>query len=153
MRGRAWCLAVVASAACSVLPGCGGSVVRPEMAQVQGSVTYRGKKIDKGLVTYTPVNSSGVSGGTNALGPIESDGSYSLTTFNTGDGAILGQHVVTVSVPSQDIRELNKPKADGSIAYILPKSAIPARYSDSTKSPLRQTVVVGKNVFDLELKD
>ena len=153
MRGKGLRLTFAASAACISLTGCGDNAVRPEMGRVQGTVTYQGKRLEKGLVTYTPVSSSGVSGGTNALGQIESDGSYTLTTFNTGDGAILGQHVVTVSVPSQDIRELNKPRADGSIPYILPKSAIPARYTDSTKSPFRQTVVAGKNVFDLELKD
>ncbi len=123
------------------------------MGRVSGTVTYDGKPVDKGRVTFTPVSGEGDSGGTSAMGPIESDGSYSLTTFNTGDGAMAGQHIVTVVVPIEDIDELNKPRPDGSIAYKLPKELIPQKYNDPKSSPLRNTVVAGENnKLDIELK-
>src|SRR5258708_2386637 len=80
-----------------VVAGCGGSSVRPTMGRVHGTVSYEGKPLDKGRITFTPVSSDGISGGTGAMSPIESDGSFDLTTFDTGDGAIVGQHIVTVT--------------------------------------------------------
>jgi hypothetical protein len=126
---------------------------RPELGKVSGKVTYKGKPIAKGEVIFTPSKDKGGASGQVATGTIESDGSYSLTTFDTGDGAILGQHVVTVIVPSQDLRELNKPRPDGSIPYILPKGGVPEKYSNVDTSPFRYTVDPGQNTINLELKD
>jgi hypothetical protein len=148
-----WLTVSAAVLACSpIAVGCGGSTQRPQMGRVHGTVSFDGKPVDKGRVTFTPVAAEGTSGGASAMSPIESDGSYSLTTFDTGDGAIVGQHVVTVVVPTQDINELNKPKADGSIAYILPKELIPKKYTDPKETPLRNTVVAGDNKIDIDLK-
>ncbi len=132
--------------------GCGGTAERPPMGRVHGKVTYDGKLVDKGRVTFSPTSGEGDSGGTSAMGPIESDGSYSLTTFNTGDGALVGQHIVTVVIPTEDIVALNKPGADGSIPYKLPKELIPKKYTDPKQSPLRNTVVAGDNTLNIDLK-
>ena len=59
---------------------------------------------------------------------------------------------VTVVVPTQDIVELNKPRADGSIPYILPKELIPRKYTDPKETPLRNTVVAGDNTINIDLK-
>lgn len=122
------------------------------MGKVYGTVTYDGKPVTKGKVTFSPVASEGISGGTASMGLIETDGTYTMTTFDTGDGAIIGQHIVTVTVPAQDINELNQPKADGSIAYVLPKELIPKKYTDPRESPLRNTVAAGNNKIDIDLK-
>ncbi len=132
--------------------GCGGTAERPPMGRVHGTVTYDGKPVDRGRVTFSPIASEGDSGGTSAMGPIESDGSYSLTTFNTGDGAFVGRHIVTVVVPTEDIVALNKPRADGSIPYKLPKELIPKKYTDPKQSPLRNTVEAGDNSLNIDLK-
>jgi hypothetical protein len=132
--------------------GCGGNSPRPPMGKVSGKVTYDGQPVDKGRVTFIPASGDGDSGGTSAMGVIESDGSYSLTTFNTGDGAMVGQHIVTVVVPTEDIRELNKPRPDGSIPYILPKELVPKKYTDPALTPLRNTVAAGNNEINIELK-
>ena len=132
--------------------GCGGRTGKPAMGQVHGVVSFEGKPLDKGRVTFTPENGDGTSGGNGAMGMIGSDGSYTLTTFDTGDGATLGKHIVTVTVPTEDINELNKPRADGSIAYVLPKELIPKNYTNPTTTPLRNTVVEGDNKIDIELK-
>jgi hypothetical protein len=152
MSGKWLAASAVALGCVSMGLGCGGRTEKPPMGRVRGIVTYDGKPLNKGRITFTPVSGDGVSGGTSAMSPIESDGSYDLTTFDTGDGAIVGQHIVTVSVPIEDINELNKPKADGSIAYILPKEFIPKKYTNPKDSPLRNTVVAGDNKLNVELK-
>jgi hypothetical protein len=134
--------------------GCGVNADRPKMAKVSGKVTYKGKALDKGEIIFTPEKNKGGPSGHVATGKIESDGSFTLTTFDTDDGAVLGQHVVTVNVPTQDIKELNKPRADGSIPYILPKPGIPEKYIRVDSSPLRYTVDdKPTNAFEIELKD
>jgi hypothetical protein len=130
--------------------GCSGDANRPKLGKVHGKVTYKGTPVSSGHVVFTPVEGKGGASGDVATGEIAADGSYDMTTFNTGDGAILGQHIVSVQVRSG---EMPKPKADSTIDYKLPKSLIPGKYTTPDKSPLRCTVVEGSNPFDIELKD
>jgi hypothetical protein len=137
-----------------VLTGCGGTDPnRPPLAKVRGKVTYNGQPVTKGSVIFTPDLGKGGQTGQVAVGQLESDGSFTLTTFDTGDGAILGQHIVTVEARGEDINTLNKPKADGTIAYVLPKPTVPAKYTNPTSSPLRHTVEAKDNEFVIDLKD
>jgi hypothetical protein len=114
-------------------------------------VTYKGQPVDNGRVLFTPATGKGGEGGQGATGEIATDGSYEMTTFNTGDGAVLGQHVVTVVVPQKG--EMPKPDATSRIDYKLPKNVTPSKYATADKSPLRCTVVEGSQKFDIELKD
>jgi hypothetical protein len=131
--------------------GCGADPSMPKLGKVTGKVTYKGEPLKGGSVTFTPDAAKGGATGQNALGQIESDGSYELTTFNTGDGAILGQHVVTVQAYADT--DAFKPKADGTYSYKLPKPTIPLKYTKSDSTPLRLTVTEGVNKLDIELKD
>ncbi len=134
--------------------GCGGSDPnKPGLGKVSGKVTYKGQPLTAGTITFTPEAGKGGSTGQVATGQIGSDGSYSLTTFDTDDGAILGQHVITVQTSGVDGMTLGKPKADGTIDYKLPKSLVPEKYAKADKSPLRYTVVSGKNTYLVELTD
>lgn len=146
---------LVAGLLMASLGGCSGTDPDlPKLAKVSGKVTYNGKPVTKGSVIFTPVaGDKGDASGQVATGQIGADGSYELTTFNTGDGAVIGQHTVTIEAPSEDINKLNQPKEDGTIAYILPKPAVPEKYTKPSSSPLKQTVVEGANVFNLELSD
>src|SRR4051812_24314393 len=78
--------------------GCGGDANMPKLGKVSGKVTYKGQPVTSGHIVFTPAAGKGGDTGQTATGEIESDGSYTMTTFNTGDGAILGQHIVTVTV-------------------------------------------------------
>lgn len=148
---KPWLGAIVATL---MLSGCGGvDKDMPTLAKVTGKVTYKGKPVTNGSVIFTPIAGKGGETGQLATGQLESDGSFTLTTFNTGDGAILGQHNVTVESSGEDINKLNQPRADGSIAYVLPKSAVPKKYLDPTSSPLKYTVEAGSNNFEIEMKD
>ncbi len=135
--------------------GCGSSAERPPMGTVSGTVIYNGKRMTKGSVVFTPIAGRGGETGQGAVGPIESDGSYTLTTFDTGDGAILGQHVATVEMSAQTSEEIMKAntKPDGTFRYVLPKSPLPPKYLSPDTSPFRFTVEKGSNTFNLELKD
>jgi hypothetical protein len=123
----------------------------PKLGKVHGKVSYQGKPVSSGRVVFTPVAGKGRDTGQGASGEIESDGSFEMTTFNTGDGAILGQHIVTVVV--REKKEMPKPDANGHIKYEVPKALTPTKYATADKSPLRCTVVEGPTEFPIELKD
>lgn len=132
------------------LSGCSADPNMPKLGKVSGKVSYQGKPLDAGRVVFTPVAGKGGESDQGASGEINSDGSYEMTTFNTGDGVVLGQHIVTVVVQKG---EMPKPDANGHINYVLPKNATPAKYATADKSPLRCTVVAEGMTFDIELKD
>jgi hypothetical protein len=73
-----------------VLSGCGRGH-ELDTAEVQGIVTFDGKPLEEGFVTFVPTRGRG------AMGVIQADGSYTLTTYRDGDGALIGPHTVTVS--------------------------------------------------------
>jgi hypothetical protein len=72
--------------ACALLSGCGG----PKVAQVTGRVIYGGKPVTGGKIMFYPES------GRMALGNIGLDGRYKLTTFQPGDGALVGLHRVAI---------------------------------------------------------
>jgi len=80
-----------------LLLGCGGSGGK-ETAEVRGTVTLDGMPYTQGgTITFRPEG-----GGKMATGYIESDGTYALTTYSAGDGAVLGRHqVMFLALPSQ----------------------------------------------------
>ena len=132
------------------LGGCSGDPNMPKLGKVHGTVKYNGKLLDAGHIVFTPATGKGGATGQVATGEINSDGTYDMTTFNTGDGAILGQHIVTVTVQKG---EMPKPDANSHIKYELPKNQAPSKYATADKSPLRCTVVETGTEFDIELKD
>src|SRR5947207_1514113 len=73
----------------AALPGCERSSLKT--APVKGRITFNGKPLPQGAVLFVPV----VPGPT-ATGEIHTDGTYSLTTFRNGDGAVLGTHKIVV---------------------------------------------------------
>jgi len=133
------------------LAGCSANAGMPKLGKVSGKVTYKGKPLEYGHIVFTPAAGKGGETGQSATGEIGSDGSYEMTTFNTGDGAILGQHVITVEARNK--AEMPKVKPDSTIDYVLPKSTVPSIYASAEKSPLRFTVKEGSQKYDIDLKD
>jgi hypothetical protein len=81
-----------------VFSGCGGSN-EYETTPVSGVVTCQGKPVGNATVNFTPLlDASRAPGqrGRPALGLTDKDGRFTLTTYNDGDGAIVGKHTVTV---------------------------------------------------------
>src|SRR4051812_47562957 len=82
------CFAVLAS-----VSGCGADDGIGQRYSVRGKVTYKGEPVTKGTVGFVPMDSSGRA----AIGEIQPDGSYTLTTLIPLDGALPGKYRVSVS--------------------------------------------------------
>jgi hypothetical protein len=67
------------------------------VAPVHGKVTIDDKPLAHATVMFAPISTSEEKPpGKPAFGTIESDGVYHLTTFSKNDGAVVGDHWVTV---------------------------------------------------------
>ena len=130
--------------------GCGPS--RPETATVTGKITFQGKPVPEGTIIFYPEN------GRSASGRIQADGTYTLTTFEKGDGAILGNHTVTIEAVrfpqgaqpkslEEEIAMGKKTKSQNT----NPVWFVPQQYADQTTSNLTAKVTSGSNTIDFKL--
>jgi hypothetical protein len=80
--------------------GCGGGPSKPARAPVSGKVvTKQGKECDGALVVFHPA-APGRSADSKPVGTTGTNGSFSLTTFEPGDGALPGDYGVTIVWPA-----------------------------------------------------
>lgn len=126
--------------ACSLsllfVTGCGKSHEQPT-AVVRGTVTLDGKPVPGGSVMFVPAAGRG------AVGTIDEQGGYVLSTYDDGDGAIVGTHQIVVFPAKGGVEEEALPSN-----YV----PIPTRYQSIGSSGLEREVVAGeKNVIDLDL--
>jgi hypothetical protein len=92
MRGRYFWLALAIAAG---LTGCGpGNGLT--LGKVRGKITYKGQPVSHGMVTFAPDASKGTEGPL-ALGTIATDGTYIMSTEQSGDGVIVGSHKVGIT--------------------------------------------------------
>lgn len=80
----------------AVFSGCGGGDPdRKATAKVKGTVTVDGKAVAGGSLVFSPI-SDGKSNmaGKSGEATIKSDGTYSVSTYGTDDGAVIGKHRV-----------------------------------------------------------
>lgn len=134
-------VAAVALAALPMASGCGRS--GPEMGQVSGKVTYNGQPVPKGTVAFQSLSPEG----RNATGTIGPDGTYTLQTEEPGDGALLGDYLVTVTA-FEDEQVLDYiPKKP-----VTPKRLVPEKYENPQTSNLKATVQSGSNDIPLNLE-
>ncbi len=148
--------------------GCGGDGL-PKRVPVTGTVTHNGKAVEAATVSFHGEGAPRV-----ASGVTDSSGKFTLTTYTANDGAIPGNHTVTVvkldkgAVQGADAAQDGNANADpeaGGAAYAKAmalaakdakqgaKDMLPPIYADPTRSPLKQTVSEsGANNFTIELK-
>ncbi|MCO6046947.1 hypothetical protein NG895_23865 [Aeoliella sp. ICT_H6.2] len=136
--------------------GCGDG--KPETAVVTGTVSYQGKPLPEGQIAFYPEI------GRMAAGPIAADGTYTLTTFEAGDGALVGKHTVTITAKrvtggmpeaksfEEEIRMASDPKS-GSANDVRVTWLAPAKYAERKTTPLQREVKAGSNVLDFDLTD
>jgi hypothetical protein len=127
-----------------LLAGCGGS---PEKVYpVEGTVTLDGTPVVAGTVQFEPFEPGPKTGKKHsARGSIDAEGHYQLTTFEAGDGAVLGHHHVTVIPMREWIRE-DRP----SYVKVIPRD-FSDEYGDPSTSGLEFEVKAGENTFDIPL--
>jgi hypothetical protein len=121
--------------------GCATDDAHPPTVPVQGKVTYQGQPVPKGTVTFQP------DGGRPAVGDIQPDGTYRLSTFGDKDGAVAGNHKVMIIANTGDPTKM--PSTPG---YVTPKDLIPKKYGDVKTSGLEIAVSKDKKDYDFDLK-
>jgi hypothetical protein len=72
--------------------GAGGGGKAPDLIPVKGKVSFKGKPLTKGTVTFEPDGF-----GRPARGDLQSDGTFVLGTLKEGDGAVVGEHRVSIT--------------------------------------------------------
>lgn len=83
-----------------IAAGCGGGHEFPT-TPVSGVVTCSGNPVSGGTIMFIPVPTDAkANSGKAASGEIAEDGSFTLSTYGTNDGAIVGKHTVQVLPPS-----------------------------------------------------
>jgi hypothetical protein len=116
----------------------------PEMARVSGKVTYKGQPVEKGTIAFVSTDPARP----NASGVLGAGGAYDLQTHEPGDGAQLGEYVVTIS--GKDPEAFNT-EAPGEPVK-KQKSLVPLKYENPDSSGLKKTVESGSNTFDFDLE-
>jgi hypothetical protein len=104
-------------------------------------VTYKGKPVPNGTVLFVP------DAGPQATGEIGPDGSYTLTTFRPGDGAVPGTYKVVVVAMQDTSNRLPEDRNP------LPPPIVPDRYSSIATTDLTAQVKDGENTIDFPLTD
>lgn len=143
--------------------GCGGSDF-PDPIPVTGTVTINGKPVEGAKVTFLSQT-----GGRSASGTTDASGKYSLTTFNTNDGAIPDEYTITIAKydaadtgegiddtegeMGSDYDAMMMASASGEGDIDKKASKLPAKYADAAESGLSRTVAEGQpNEFNFELE-
>jgi hypothetical protein len=121
--------------------GCGSG--GPVMGRVSGTVTYQGKPIEKGTVTFISTDSERP----NATGDING-GSYTIQTTEPGDGAVVGDYKVVISDIDPNLANTALPGAPVKKA----KSALPKKYLNADTSELTVKVESGSQTKDFDLQ-
>jgi hypothetical protein len=122
----------------------------PQLAHVTGTVTVDGKPIAGGTITFVPAK------GKAAIGSIGPDGRYTLTTFTADDGAIVGDHKVTIHATKVGTGSMGyaslEDEVKGAKGKILVPGrvdwVVPERYSSLATTDLTAAVHSGDQSID-----
>jgi hypothetical protein len=135
------------------LEGCGNDDLERRYA-VHGKVTRQGKAGQTGTINFLPVKDAN---GRVASGEIKSDGSYTLTTKDPGDGALAGDYVVTINMSEVDRSKVESmpggmPRLD-QMSRVRVKALVPTKYSDPSKTDFKAKVEPKSNFFDFDIPE
>ena len=129
-----WISAASMAIVCCI--SCGKST--PDVAPVTGKVLLDGKPLTTGRVLTRP------KAGRGSNGVIQSDGTFELSTYGDGDGAVIGTHDVAVVAYEEG--------AGGGPESATGKLLVPERYTQAATSELTINVTAdGENSPVLEL--
>jgi hypothetical protein len=85
------------------LSGCSGGGEKPT-APVSGNVTFEGKPVEGGSLTFTP-QATGPNPGKQGAASIQKDGSFLAGTYSQNDGVLIGKVRISYSAPSMPFPE------------------------------------------------
>ena len=135
---------------CALIPGCSGKTAM-KTDYVEGTITYKGSPVADANVSFSPI-----SGGSPAYGRTDAQGLYKLQTQlgAVDQGTTPGEYVVIVSKNETVPTGKKEIDSDGNeVEITTSKSLLPKIYGSATTSPLKASVVGGKNSLDFELAD
>jgi hypothetical protein len=135
-----------------LLPLCGCSGDKSLTTPVHGTVTYNGRPLSAGIISFHAVKIDPSFPNRTPQGSIDASGHYSLSTIKLDDGAVPGDYAVTVFNPPAPapIDEYSKAASSPNVP------PIPPVYADSQRTPLKATVHGPQSVaeqIDFDLKD
>lgn len=106
--------------------GCGGDD-RPDVYEATGEIIYQGQPVEGAQVMFMPAAARQATGTTGA------DGRFVLSTYGTDDGAVAGEHEVTVA-------KMVKANPNDTSSYPEMRAAIPVKYNNPRTSGLKAQV-------------
>jgi hypothetical protein len=143
------CLALaslLATVGCSSGGGDQWTAQRPKTYPVQGVVRFKGKPVDGATVVFNSAEANRA-----AAGLTDSEGRFTLTTFDSGDGAVAGPQQVRISKVKTE-----QSSGNPELTVAPPKEThlLPAKYADFNTSGLTADVKPdGENHFDFDLTE
>jgi hypothetical protein len=140
--GRIRVFAAVIGLGISLGLGCQAKSDHPETLPVSGKVSYHGKPLPRGTITFQS------DGGHSATGQIGEGGQYKLSTFGEEDGAVPGHHRVLVIANDGDEHMM----PGSSPGYKKPTDLVPKKYGKLETSGLEETVSKEKQAYDIDIK-
>ena len=161
------CSVVVLLVGMPMLLGCGGGATGPKTAKATGVVTYKSQPVVGATVTFTAPKSPRT-----GVGVTNDKGEFTIGTFGASDGAVLGDHVVTVTKrqgmagqgkaeqmkPEDYMKKMTDGPPGGNSMPAIPgsdvKNELPEKYATTKDSTLKASVESGaKNEFKFDLTD
>jgi hypothetical protein len=125
-----------------LLAGCNSDGMNK--APVSGKVLANGQPVTEGSLLFAPqAADGGADAGIPALGKVQQDGTFTLGTSGTSDGAVIGKHQVIYNPPRQDA-----PDWDG---YGTPPAVKVSPFAGLVPKQAIIEVKAGKNEITIEL--
>jgi hypothetical protein len=125
------------------LTGCSSQPAQPPLAEVEGTVTWKGRPLAQVRVEFVPDYYSGVKG-PRSTAETDAQGHFTLTADDGRPGAVPGRHKVVVTWdPSWRQRQENP---------TVEAPPVPAGAGQALRQELTREVKEGKQTLDLPLK-
>jgi|GEM_PF-286718 len=115
----------------------------PKLGYVHGKVTLRGAPVPFAYVKFQPVSPTGTYGAAYT----DVDGKYVLKFTKNRDGALVGQHEVTVRTSSVDEIQVEDKTTGKMVTPPLPEG-----YRANLEAQFAHSVKSGTNTIDLEIQ-
>lgn len=130
------------------LVGCGGANEQMQTAKVKGKVTFNGQPVVEGELLFAP-DGGGDEPGKPGAAKIQPDGTFTVSTYGNGDGAVIGTHKITYIAPPP--RQMNEQEdvSSGTPSNSTEKP-VPSPFAGMVTE--QQTVEVESGTNELEIK-
>ena len=82
------------------MPGCGSGLEEYPTAKASGKVLCDGQPVANVRLVFSPIGKKGkIESGKSGLADAKEDGTFTVSTYGTEDGAVIGKHNVVVTSP------------------------------------------------------